>query len=191
NCRFTFDILTSLCESDPPHWPEHIALLSSSIDALYKEAEKRGGDAPRQVFEEEIAFQNTFARSVSTSLICEGITRNEYEFTHVASYERCLQLIRQLQVRSDSPAYIVSDPPRSPDKDVYTVTIVIDEDRSREDRFNVSSRFYFILFKKAIDNNNYLTLLNSSEKKAFTSLDSTLRSGPRFDADQPASVGAI
>lgn len=190
NCRFTFDVLISLCLSDPVRWPDHLALMDGSITKLYQEAEEHGGDAPRQVYEEEIAFQNEFARSISTSLIRDGIITHEAELTEIQAYNRCIHLIRQLKARLDSPAYILTEPSNDVGDDRYFITLIIEEDRLRSIRFSVSGRYYFILFKRAIDENCYFTLLSAAHKDAFREHDRRLRVERTFDAPEDSAVEA-
>lgn len=189
NCRFTFDILTSLCRHDPENWIEHVALLSDSIDVSYQQAAQGGQETVLEVWRAEMRFQDVFAEFVPTATILDCIKENEEKLSQGSAYEHCVDLFRQLSMRDNSPAYVRSA--FSHTNDECSITLALVAERSRQVSISISDEYYFRLFKRPLEIRNHITLFPQHQQDRVFSIDDNLRIRPREDFRAEAALAGV
>lgn len=121
NVRFSLDVMTTLCESDPENWAEYVAFMYPRIVALYEAASKEDkrleqrGELPHAILDVDRdyrEFRDFFRRRVDVEAICAAIEENAD--SHISTmpvlslgYEGCIDLIRNL----DADSFILVDAP--------------------------------------------------------------------------------
>jgi hypothetical protein len=168
NVRFSFDVMTTLCESDPHNWAEYISFMYPRIVVLYEAASKEDKrleqrleptHAISDVDRDYKAFQNFFRREIDIEAICAAIEENADSLISTMlgpclGYEGCIDLIRKLAADSfiliDARTIEPDDPGKSLD---IIVTLWTDDELTQSSAGLVRGNgwLYRVLRKNRVD----------------------------------------